>query len=78
MICTAKLGTEYLCFVTFIFFLAGNLKKRKRKLTSAWIILDQEFVQGAPTATNTDHDSGTQDTNQPEFLGISELKEREL
>ena len=25
------------------------------KFTSAWIVLDQEFVQGAPTATNTNH-----------------------
>lgn len=41
------------------------------QLTSAWIVLDQELIQSDPAASNTDHDSRSEDAHQPKLLGLA-------
>lgn len=56
----------------------GNqLLKPRNCLTSARIVLHQELIQGHPSSTNADHDRAPQDADQPQLLGIAELRSQE-
>ena len=43
-------------------------------LTSARIVLDEELVQSHPTASDTDHDGGAEDTHKSKLLRFTKLK----
>lgn len=45
-------------------------------LTTAWIVLDKEFIQRHPSSADTDHHSRAQDANQTKFLAITELRRK--
>lgn len=47
---------------------------KTQSLTSARIVLHQELIQGHPSSSNADHDRAPQDADQPQLLGIAELR----
>jgi hypothetical protein len=47
-----------------------NLKKR----FWARIVLDQELVEGAPAAADSDHDGGAKDPDETKLLRVAELQ----
>lgn len=53
---------------------AGGKTPTASSLTSARVILHEELVQGHPSPAHADHDRAPQDTDQPQLLGIAELR----
>ena len=49
-----------------------------RKITSAWIILNQKFIQSHPTASNTDHDCWSENTDQTQLLRFAKLDKKKF
>ena len=43
-------------------------------LTSAWIIFNQELVQGHPTTSDSHHHSAAQNPHQTQLLRVAELR----
>jgi hypothetical protein len=41
-------------------------------LGSARIVLEEEFIESCPTSSHTNHDGGTQDSDETQFLRFSE------
>lgn len=42
--------------------------------TSTRVILDQELFERHPSTSDPDHNGGSQDTDEPELLGVTELR----